>query len=192
MQQCDWQANPVSLGMTMVSLGAGVHDDDHFPLVCPATTYSDSLEIAAQSRPTCSGACPAGFYCDKGTVTPFVCTEGNYCPAGVAAPVGCPAEFSTSPIGSTSAADCLCKAAYYNNATAGDPLQCLSSPIGTDRTMSGQTLETLTLSPGHWRPSLLSIDAPLPRRGRELQREELLRAQLLCLSHERRWPRLAA
>jgi hypothetical protein len=54
-QPCNWQVNPVALGMTMASFSVGLHDDPSYPLACPAATYGNSLDVAAQSRPTCSG-----------------------------------------------------------------------------------------------------------------------------------------
>ena len=77
------------LGLDVHSIAAGAIDDD-FPLSCTPGVYGDSLETADQSRPTCSGACPASNYCPRHTVIPLRCPAGSFCPLGVSAGVACP------------------------------------------------------------------------------------------------------
>ena len=90
----------------MASFDPGAHNDAHFPLQCPPATYGDSLDGAEQSRPSCSGACPLGAYCETGTVVPTNCTLGSYCPLASAAPASCPGGTFGARRGLQSADEC--------------------------------------------------------------------------------------
>ena len=48
-QPCDWRGNPVVNGLTLAALDPGAHEDPSYPLKCPAATYGNSFEAAAQS-----------------------------------------------------------------------------------------------------------------------------------------------
>ena len=153
-QPCNWQVNPVALGLTMASLGVGAHNDAIYPLACPASTYGDSLDVAAQSQPTCSGVCPEGAYCGVGTVVPAVCTKGSYCPLASAAPLPCPAGSFASVAGLAAASGCSpcrngtfcpvasevetpCAAGTYSDEA--QQATCKSCPTGAYQDASGET-----------------------------------------------------
>jgi predicted outer membrane repeat protein len=51
---------PELLGLEVARLSVGATDDS-YPFSCTPGVFGDSLDILAQSRPSCSGPCPARF-----------------------------------------------------------------------------------------------------------------------------------
>ncbi|CAK9111400.1 Ribonuclease inhibitor (Ribonuclease/angiogenin inhibitor 1), partial [Durusdinium trenchii] len=76
---------------------------------CPAGVYGGQEGLFT---PTCSAPCPAGYYCEAGTVNPFafMCPAGSYCPEGTTSPEQflCPERGFSSRIQITSLQECFC------------------------------------------------------------------------------------
>ena len=69
------------------------------PTPCPAGTWGGTPNLASA---TCSGLCPAGFYCPAGSTTSTgagPCTAMYYCPAGSTSALGAYAASCKSTIG---------------------------------------------------------------------------------------------
>lgn len=77
-------------GSQRAVIGVGAIDDD-YPFACSPGLYGDSYDVAQQSGPSCTAACPAGYFCGGATVEPSLCMNGTYCIKGSPSPVKCPA-----------------------------------------------------------------------------------------------------
>jgi len=104
---CDFQLEPSCVAATQPLLpteeqtcseehyGRSVADlalgplHDAFPFACAPGTFGRSTAVADQSGPSCSGVCPAGYYCAAGSVEPKPCLEGFFCGPGSPAPQPC-------------------------------------------------------------------------------------------------------
>ena len=73
-------------------------------ILCPVGTYGATSGLTT-SR--CSGQCPAGYYCQAGSINPTItpCPGGSICPIGTEVPVPCPTGHYCPP-GSTAAVPC--------------------------------------------------------------------------------------
>lgn len=117
---CGWEDNERARGLHVATVAdaEGACEVD-FPFECPAGGYGDTLELSAQSRPACTGACPAGRYCGAGTVLPASCPPGYFCPKGSASPLPCPAGTYLNVSGASTVEQCV------------DVLQGYWAPIGS-------------------------------------------------------------
>ena len=68
-------------GSQRAVIGVGAIDDD-YPFACSPGLYGDSYDVAQQSGPSCTAACPAGYFCGGATVEPSLCMNGTYCIKG--------------------------------------------------------------------------------------------------------------
>ena len=124
-------------------------------LLCPAGAF---CPLAGMTNVTAEFACPAGFYCEPGTITPSLnCTAGSYCPEGSSAPTPCPvgsfekshnqSEPTCTPClegnfcpstGLTEPQDCpagrVCGPAQSSGADLSCPLGTFSSRVGLTNT----------------------------------------------------------
>ena len=83
------------------------HFDEEMPFRCaPGVIGSTESNEGSQLSPTCSGACPAGSYCEAGTLRPAECPAGHWCPPGAAAGIPCDAGTYNAVMGSSSATAC--------------------------------------------------------------------------------------
>jgi len=81
------------------------------PIQCHAGRFGNATQLPNSS---CSGPCPAGYWCDVGTVEPSVlCSAGHYCPEGTTERLQCPAGRYGSKRGyATYECEALCPAGY--------------------------------------------------------------------------------
>lgn len=103
-----------TLGMALSTITPGAMEED-FPYTCAAGLLGENDLIDSQDGPDCSGYCPAGTYCPKGSVTPKVCPEHFYCEVGSPAPIPCPDGYY-GPTGQVlgSIDECLpCEPGFY-------------------------------------------------------------------------------
>ena len=68
-----------------------------------------------QNGPQCSGSCPEGKFCGKGTAEPEVCRNGTYCPEGAPAEIDGPEGTVGGASGRTSGS--ICPATASRSAT---------------------------------------------------------------------------
>jgi len=72
-----------------------------------ALRFGNSYNVKDQAAPSCTGSCPAGYYCGKGTVSPMPCQAGTYCPKESASETACPAGTYNPDERATEFKDCL-------------------------------------------------------------------------------------
>ena len=106
--------------------------------------------FAAVSHEVTCTRCPSGkFQRGTGAARCESCPAGSYCPHGTSNPLGCESGAGvqnavTRYRESRSAADCVCKAGYYDNGNASMHSTCEECPSGTDcSAASGSTIATL-------------------------------------------------
>ena len=82
---------------------------------CPSGTFGNSTYL---TDPSCSGDCPAGHYCPKGTADPLMCPSGTF--------------LEPPPVVGTSASSCLpCTPGTYSPSPARSANGCIACPAGT-------------------------------------------------------------
>ena len=117
------------------------------PYACAPGVFGGARAFAAQSGPSCSGACPEGSYCPSLSTVPLPCPAGSYCPSGSGTATPCEAGFSSRETGLVSNEQCAeCEPGYwctqgasiscgqntYNGATGGASLEvCLPCPANS-------------------------------------------------------------
>eukprot|EP00966_Prymnesium_polylepis_P308644 7132674-Prymnesium_polylepis.1 len=146
-QPCDWDAQPELVGETVMIVRHGPIDES-FPFECSPGLVGDTYNPEHQSRPKCSGLCPAGNICPNPiTVIPDPCKLGHYCPAGAAFATPCPSGTCTTVTDLSDAARCSpCRAGHWcalgrevacpegtfnDQLGASSEAQCTACPRGT-------------------------------------------------------------
>ena len=71
--------------------------DEQYPYACAPGLYGRVDAVLDQRTAICSGRCPAGYYCPRGTTVPLECQPGTFCEEGSPRPTFCPGG-SYSPI----------------------------------------------------------------------------------------------
>ena len=99
--------------------------DDDFPFPCAPGKWSDSTTVSSQSRSSCSGPCPSGFFCGAATHTPSPCPRGAYCPRGSAVGMLCEAGTFQDAAQQTSCKTCPAGSA------------CTAGAVGPGRALAG-------------------------------------------------------
>lgn len=131
-QPCDFATLPGLLNKHVSYLTVGAVSDD-FPFQCSSGLYGDSDAVDAQSTPQCSGLCPAGKKCARGTSIPQICEEGTFCPLGSSLATPCRASTYGEGEGLSSEAQCpQCPAGHFcPTGTAKSSLPKLICPPGS-------------------------------------------------------------
>ncbi|KAF0705762.1 Aste57867_6919 [Aphanomyces stellatus] len=84
--------------------------------VSTVTTIFISLPYSQTGlgQSTCSGSCPAGFYCPVGTITPMACSDPNtYCPLASPAPFPVALGYYSTPLGGPGTSQLQCEPGAY-------------------------------------------------------------------------------
>ena len=116
-------------------------EDSTLPFLCSAGYIgSDAERQETQIGPSCSGYCPASYYCPGGLSGPVLCPTGAFCPAGVPAGVPCPAGTFNEFEGQSSADACVvCTEGHYCG--TGESVQ-QACPADTYQGLRGQINST--------------------------------------------------
>ena len=116
-------------------------EDSTLPFLCSAGYIgSDAARQETQTGPSCSGYCPASYYCPGGLSGPVLCPTGAFCPAGVPAGVPCPAGTFNEFEGRSSADACVvCTEGHYCG--TGESVQ-QACPADTYQGLRGQINST--------------------------------------------------
>jgi hypothetical protein len=113
------------------------------------------------ATPASEAACPAGRYCDNGTVTPASCPKGYWCPEGSTSATRrlCPAYSTTVGVGASALTDCVCDAGWAVDAATGICKLCpvdsycaagAATPCpGRRCSLAGASLESQCSCPAH-------------------------------------------
>ena len=123
-QPCNFTKHPELRERAVSAMSIGAVDGS-FPDFCGSGYDVSSTGVAAQSWPTCSGPCPAGFYCPGNGSHPIVCPPHTYCDTGRTLPADCPPGTVGSRAGLTSRSECTDAAPGFW-ATAGQAIPCMA------------------------------------------------------------------
>jgi hypothetical protein len=72
-------------------------------ILCPPGRYGNENGLTLS---TCSGSCPAGYYCPSGTVNPLSCPYNTYSTSGAPICIDCPSNRTTVMICQNDASCC--------------------------------------------------------------------------------------
>ena len=175
LQPCNWRADRQGgaraasglalLGRVVHALPPGPLDSD-YPLKCAAGLLGSSDPLY-QASSLCAGRASAGTYqpLEGGTeANVAICDTGAYCPEGSLNPLSCesgagiPNAVTPGP-GRLSSSDCVCKAGFHDTSRDESSIvRCAECPSGSDCHSAGETLSTLPIKRGYFRPSNHSLD----------------------------------
>ena len=122
--------------VTVANLALGALEDE-YPFACPPGTFGSSVSVAAQTGPSCSGICPAGYFCVAGTTEPEPCPTGYYCKRGSPAPTPCvPGTYSDVAMLTGEQGCRACPEGHYCGSGTSAPIAC---PVATYNELPRQT-----------------------------------------------------
>ena len=99
-----------------------------------AFRFGNSSDVKDQSAPSCTGSCPAGYYCRKQTVSPEPCRAGTYCPEESASETVCPAGTYSPDERVTSEKACLdCGPGTFCPERSKQPTNCTPGTYNSER-----------------------------------------------------------
>ena len=166
IQPCDWANYPQLLGTLGYTLPSRLPVEDDFPFAC-APGLLGSTDPASQISARCAGLCPAGHLCpNERTTMPAACPVGFYCPMGSVTPSVCPPGTFSNATNLTSAAECracppghwcsggeavACIVGFYNpNAGASAQGTCIRCPPqSTTRSAASAHVSDCVCLPGY-------------------------------------------
>lgn len=117
-------------------------------LACPAGTYGATVALRSIS---CTGPCPAGFYCPLATADPVDCgSEDRYCPIGSTSPLAVPpGHYSVGASVRRRHSTRVCPRSFY--CVHGRQLPCPAGTYGTTTALATAQC-TAPCPSGHYCP----------------------------------------